>query len=227
MTLRRLILRTLLSGLVFVFLFFGTIDSFNWPRAWVFLGVMAVATIVSYSVLFPGHQDLLLERSHAWRQKGQPLVDKIFLIVYRLLFGFALVCVPLDVHRFHIFPRPGLYVSGVGLLLFLGGWWIVTLVFCTNPFAAQVIKHQAERRHQVITTGPYAIVRHPMYAALIPTFIGACLFLQSYAGALLMLLPLGMLAMRTVIEERFLKQKLEGYEEYTRKVRWRLIPYVW
>jgi protein-S-isoprenylcysteine O-methyltransferase Ste14 len=227
MTLRKLIFRTLLTGFIFALILFGPIDTLDWPRAWVFLGILAAATTATYTLLFPTHKGLLLERQNARMQKGQPLADKIILLVYKLLMGSCLVFITLDVHRYHIFHPPGILVSGLGLLCFLAGWWWISWVFYTNPFAAPVVKYQAERQHHVVTTGPYAIVRHPMYAGLVPVFAGAALFLGSYAAAVLMILPLGALAIRIGVEERFLKEKLEGYEEYTRQVRYRVIPGIW
>jgi protein-S-isoprenylcysteine O-methyltransferase Ste14 len=133
----------------------------------------------------------------------------------------------LDVFRLHLMPLPPSAVSFLGIVLFVAGWWIIALVLRTNAFAATVVRHQEERHHALVDSGVYAVVRHPMYAAMIPVLVGMCLWLQSYAGALLALVPLSILAARIVLEERFLRRTLAGYDAYTKRVRRRLIPGIW
>ena len=88
-----------------------------------------------------------------------------------------------------------------------------------EPFAAPVVKYQQERNQRTINTGVYAIVRHPMYAGIIPVLVGMSLWLQSYAAAIVSIIPIAAVALRIVYEEEFLKRELPGYEAYTRKVR--------
>jgi protein-S-isoprenylcysteine O-methyltransferase Ste14 len=89
------------------------------------------------------------------------------------------------------------------------------------------VRHQEERRQVVVDRGLYAVVRHPMYAGAIPLSIGMPLWLGSYAAALAAVVPIAILVVRILVEERFLRRELPGYEEYTRKVRWRMVPGVW
>jgi len=96
-----------------------------------------------------------------------------------------------------------------------------------NPFAVPVVKLQEERQQRVIDTAIYALVRHPMYTGFLPFAVGPALWLESCAAALLAIVPIAVLAVRSVFEERFLKRELRGYEAYTKKVRYRLIPFVW
>jgi protein-S-isoprenylcysteine O-methyltransferase Ste14 len=86
---------------------------------------------------------------------------------------------------------------------------------------------QSERNHRVIDTSVYAIVRHPMYAGAILLLVGLPLWLQSYAAALLEIVPVVLLGLRCVLEEKFLRENLDGYADYMRRVRWRMIPYFW
>jgi protein-S-isoprenylcysteine O-methyltransferase Ste14 len=104
---------------------------------------------------------------------------------------------------------------------------LVTLVFRQNTFAAPVVKHQKERQQRVIDTGVYAVVRHPMYTGIALMLPGMALWLQSTAGAMFSLVPTGLLVVRILIEENFLRRELTGYVEYTQRVRWRLVPGVW
>jgi protein-S-isoprenylcysteine O-methyltransferase Ste14 len=104
---------------------------------------------------------------------------------------------------------------------------MIALVLKTNAFAATVIRHQEERQHAVVDTGVYSIVRHPMYAGLVPVMVGMCLWLESYAAAFLVSIPVGILVLRIRLEERFLRRELKGYDEYAARVRRRLIPGLW
>jgi protein-S-isoprenylcysteine O-methyltransferase Ste14 len=103
----------------------------------------------------------------------------------------------------------------------------MTLAMKVNPFAVPVVRLQEERHQRVIDTGVYAVMRHPMYTGFVPMVVGPALWLQSYVAALLAIVPIAVLATRSVFEERFLKGELRGYEAYTKKVRYRLIPFVW
>jgi protein-S-isoprenylcysteine O-methyltransferase Ste14 len=124
-------------------------------------------------------------------------------------------------------PKPSGLVSFLGLALYVAGWWIMILAMKVNPFAVPVVRLQEERHQRVIDTGVYAVVRHPMYTGFAPMVVGPALWLQSYVAALLAIVPIAVLAARSVFEERFLKRELRGYEAYTKKVRYRLIPFVW
>jgi protein-S-isoprenylcysteine O-methyltransferase Ste14 len=123
--------------------------------------------------------------------------------------------------------KPATMVSSLGLLLFVAGWWIISLAFRENAFAAPVVKHQEERHQTVIDTGVYSIVRHPLYTGTALLLVGMPLWLESYAAAVLASVPIGLLAVRILFEERFLKRELKGYKAYTGRVRYRLIPWLW
>jgi protein-S-isoprenylcysteine O-methyltransferase Ste14 len=222
----------LIGGVVFnvaiygglLFLPAGTLD---WWRAWVFLGLVFVGTVASTVSLFRVNKELLEERFKPPVQQGQPLADKI--VVLLLIAGFVSVIlfIPLDVFRFHLMAKPGTVVSSLGLVLFVMGWWIMTLALMQNAFAVPVVKHQKERQQTVIDSGLYSVVRHPMYAGAVLLLAGMPLWLESYAAAMLASFPIATLAARILIEEQFLKRELAGYDAYTEKVRHRLIPFVW
>jgi protein-S-isoprenylcysteine O-methyltransferase Ste14 len=199
----------------------------NWWRAWVFLGVVLVGAVASTVTLFRVDKGLLEERFRPPVQKGQPLADKIVVVLFIAAFAGVIVFIPLDVFRLHLLAKPGVLVSVLGLVLFVAGWWIMTLALRENTFAAPVVKHQEERHHRVIESGVYSVVRHPMYAGAIPLLVGMPLWLESYAATVLASVPIAILALRIVIEERFLRRELKGYDTYTQRIRYRLIPFVW
>jgi protein-S-isoprenylcysteine O-methyltransferase Ste14 len=224
---RRLVLGIFWNTLVFgaaLFLPAGTLD---WWRAWALLGVLLVASAITMFAVFRTRPDLLRERLRGVIQKGQPPVDRVIVLLFVFAYGLSLVFIPLDVFRFHLLPKPNVVVSSLGLALVIAGWWIISLVFKENAFAVPVVRHQTEREHKVVSTGVYAVVRHPMYAGIFLFNVGMALWLESYAAALLTLVPIGLLAVRCVFEERFLRRELPGYEEYMQRVRYRLVPFVW
>lgn len=189
-----------------------------------FIGVMvAIAVWSSFSL----PRDLLDERFKPPIQKGQPLADKIVLVLLLATFCGLLVFIPLDVFRFHLLAKPGTLVSSLGLVLVIAGCWIIYLALRENTFAAPVVKHQAERHQRVIDTGVYGMVRHPMYAGAVLLLVGLPLWLESYAAALLASVPIGTLAVRIVVEEQFLRRELKGYDAYTERIRYRLILFLW
>ena len=212
---------------LYALLLFVPAGTLHWWRAWVFLAVtVAVMAAASFSIL-PDNSDLFSQRAKGVIQKGQPLWDRVLAILLVVSYAGQIVFISLDVFRFHLVPKPGGLVSFLGLALYVAGWWIMTLAMKVNPFAVPVVRLQEERHQRVIDTGVYAVVRHPMYTGFVPMVVGPALWLQSYVAALLAIVPIAVLATRSVFEERFLKRELKGYEAYTKKVRYRLIPFVW
>jgi protein-S-isoprenylcysteine O-methyltransferase Ste14 len=223
----KLIASIILNMVIFGALLFVPAGTLAWWRAWVFLGVVFIASAASMFGIFPGNEELLNERYKLPLQEGQPLADKIVLPLFVAAFAGAVVFIPLDVFRFRLLGAPGAVVSAVGLALFVAGWTMVALGFRENSFAAPVVKHQAQRHQTVIDTGVYSVVRHPMYTGGMLLMVGMPLWLGSYAAALLALVPIGLIAVRIVFEERFLRRELTGYIAYLERVRYRLIPFVW
>jgi protein-S-isoprenylcysteine O-methyltransferase Ste14 len=223
----KLILGVLFNVAIFgcsLFLPAGTLD---WWRAWVFLGVVFVGAVASTVILFRANKGLLQERFKPPVQKGQPLADKIVVLLLIASFVGLIIFIPLDVFRLHLIAKPGTLASFFGLVLFIAGWWIMTLALRENAFAAPVVRHQEERQQTVIDSGVYSVVRHPMYSGAVLLMVGMPLWLESYAAALLASVPIGILVVRILIEEQFLRRELKGYDAYTERVRYRLVPFLW
>ena len=212
---------------IFGVLLFVPAGTLNWWRAWIFLSVLAIATVASTISIYRVNKAVLEERFKSPLQKGQPLVDKIIVTLFLTEFAGLIVFIPLDVFRFQFTRPPGPFVSLLGLVLFIAGWWIITLTLQENAFAAPAVRHLADKHQTVIDTGVYSLVRHPMYAGVVPLLIGMSLWLQSFTTALLAIAPITTLAVRIYFEEDFLRRELKGYEEYTRRVHYRLLPFVW
>jgi protein-S-isoprenylcysteine O-methyltransferase Ste14 len=227
MSIAKLVVGVILNVAIFGLLLFLPAGTLDWWRAWVFLGVVLVLAVASTVSLFRVNRELLEERFKPPIQKGQPLADKLLVMLVIAEFVGVIGFIPLDVFRFHLMARPGTIVSSLGLVLFVAGWWIMTLAMMENAFAAPVVRHQEERHQTVIDTGVYGVVRHPMYAGAIPLLVGMSLWLESYAAAMLVSIAIVTLVQRILVEEQFLRRRLAGYDAYTERVRYRLVPYLW
>jgi protein-S-isoprenylcysteine O-methyltransferase Ste14 len=225
------IIRAIVGIIVYVGLFaallFVPAGTLEWRRAWVLLGALLVMRAVGAVGVLRVNPALVAERQRFPVHRGQPLMDRVLLLSFMASYAALVAFCSLDVFHLRLLPRPAAAVSLAGLILFVAGWWILALVLKTNAFAAREVRYQPERRHTLVDTGVYSIVRHPMYAGIVPVMIGMCLWLQSYAGALLAAVPIAILAARIGPEERFLRRTLDGYDAYTARVRWRLVPGLW
>ena len=221
----------MLGGLVQPVLTFllllGPAPTLAWWRAWALIGFSAVATAASLAVLHRDAPELLAERFKPPIQRGQPRADRLVVTVFIAAFVGAILFIPKDVFAWHVLPPPGVVGAGLGLVLYLLGCWIVLAAMRANAFAVPVVKDQTDRRQRVADSGPYAVVRHPMYAGVALALIGTPLWLGSTAGALVALVPIALLMVRIGIEERFLRATLDGYVAYAARVRARLVPGVW
>ena len=228
MLILKLILGSITNLIIFGLLLFLPAGTLEWRRAWVFIGVVQAGYLAMAIWIFPKRPDLLDERFKPPIQKGQPLADRIILLLFLAVYFGWVIFIPVDVFRLHCWMgAPGPVMSSVGLIFVVDG--MVLFFFCLkqNAFAAPVVRHQVERSHTVIDRGVYGAVRHPMYAGAVLLMVGMALWLESYAGAVLAFVPIGLLAIRIQIEEKFLLEKLRGYDAYRERVRYRLIPFVW
>lgn len=190
--------------------------------------VLLVVRTLSATVVFRVNPELLRERATVLIHHGQPWQDKVllFLTMTTAFIGVPVVAA-LDVFRGHVLPAPPSLVAAAGLGLFVLGWVMKALALRENAFAVTVVRLQGERRHALVDTGVYNVVRHPMYAGNPLVNVGLALWLGSYTAALFAAVPLALLMLRIVLEERFLRRELSGYPEYAKRVPYRLVPGVW
>src|SRR5918995_693199 len=211
---------------VFAALLFVSAGTVRWSAGWVFIAIFFGFALAI--TLWLGRQDpeLLAERLSAPIQSGQPLWDKIFVGAIMPLFVVWLILMPLDAVRFGWSEVPG-WLQILGALGVVLSFYIMFLTFRENAYLALVVKVQEERGQSVVSTGPYRYVRHPMYASTLLFFPGSALLLGSWWGLMFCTVLLGLLVWRIPLEERMLENGLDGYNEYERDVRYRLIPHVW
>ncbi len=204
-------------------LLFFSAGTLAWWRAWVFLAVMFAATA---TIMIGVNQDLAAERLKGPFQPGSR-ADKVILAALIPAIIGQFVLIGLDVWRLHLPGKPDLVVSSLGLALYIAGFWIILIAMRENAFATTIVRYQKERGQVVVDTGPYHVVRHPMYCGAVLWFVGMPLWLESAAGALFAIVLVGLFVLRIFLEEGLLRRELPGYAAYAERVRYRLIPLVW
>ena len=221
--LRKGVVSLVLLIVVMAILIFVPAGTLDYWQAWLFLACYFAASLV-VSLWLVRNDPALLER----RMRGGPFAEgernqKIIMAITSLGF-LALLIVPGLDHRFR-WSHMRWPVALLGDALLLAGWLGILAVFRANTYAAATV--QVAAGQTVISTGPYAVVRHPMYAAALVMLLGIPIALASWWGALVVVALVPVLAWRLVDEERVLVRDLDGYAAYRHKVPWRLIPNVW
>jgi protein-S-isoprenylcysteine O-methyltransferase Ste14 len=198
----------------------GTID--YW-QAWLYLAVFVGASALTTADLARRDPELLKRRMRGGPMAEKDAAQRVIMVLASLGF-LALLVVPALDHRFHWSRVPPSVVLAGNLLVVIGFYFIV-LVYRENTFSSATIEVAAGQT--VISTGPYAIVRHPMYASGLLYLAGTPLALASYRGLIAFGMMVPVLIWRLLEEERMLARDLPGYKEYQERVRYRLVPYVW
>src|SRR5215471_8290451 len=207
---------------------FGAAGTIDYAGGWLYLGEMIAISVAGGLHMARVDPGLLRERLKPPIQKGQPLADKLILIPLLLLLFGGMGFMAADAARWRwrwstVPPS----VQWAGCVLLLAAILFMYWTMRTNSFAAPVVKIQEERGQTVITTGPYAVVRHPLYFGALFYVAATSLVLGSWWGlATVPLVALGF-AIRIRVEEKVLHEGLQGYADYARRVRWRLIPFIW
>jgi protein-S-isoprenylcysteine O-methyltransferase Ste14 len=212
-------------GLVFLAIVMGLLlfvpaGTVQYWQAWGFLAVFFGASLLITLYLMKNDPELL-ER----RLKGGPTAEKeksqkLIMLFSSIGFIALLIVSALD-YRF-MWSNVPLFLVIAGDILTALGFYVIYLVYKENTFTFATI--EVTRDQKVISTGPYTVVRHPMYAGGLLYLLGMPLALGSYRGLLVLALMMPFLIWRLIDEERFLSRNLPGYPEYCAKVRWRLIP---
>jgi protein-S-isoprenylcysteine O-methyltransferase Ste14 len=220
--------RAIVLGLVFLAVciaaMFGVAGRWDWWAAWGYLGLAIVVRIVVGVYLKRKNPELLRVRMRIG--EGTEPWDRFWLAGMRLLLLAMLVTAALDAVRFG-WSSMGIWHWLFGAVLFIAGTAVSVRAMAENTFFEGTVRIQDDRDHRVIDTGPYAVVRHPGYAGFLLALIPTPLLLGSWWAFLPTALFAAWLILRIVLEERTLRDGLEGYGEYTGRVRYRLIPGIW
>ena len=202
---------------------FGSSGRLNWSNAWVLLGLNLAASVASTAVLSrnPG---LRAERSNVQAGKSwdKPIVGMVVLVGPVATW----ITAGLDV-RFHWSDGMPLaaVITGVAIAA-LSAAWIAWAMHC-NQFFSAVVRIQKDRGHVVVTSGPYHFVRHPGYTGMSAFTLVTPLILNSPWAFVPAVITAAVTGLRTLLEDRTLHEELEGYADYARSVKYRLVPHVW
>jgi protein-S-isoprenylcysteine O-methyltransferase Ste14 len=218
----------LLASAVFSVVFFGLLlfwpaATFDYWQAWVFIAVFIVGTMVPTTYLAVKYPDAFRRRMTSGPLAETRLVQKLVTVGIPLTVVVVGVVSALD-HRFDWSTVPTSVVV-LGNVLVLVGLAMAEIVIIQNNYAAATITVEADQ--PVVSTGLYGLVRHPMYVGALVMMLGTPLALDSYWGLLAVVPGVLVFALRITDEEKALRQELDGYDEYTEKVHYRLVPGVW
>jgi protein-S-isoprenylcysteine O-methyltransferase Ste14 len=223
---RTVFLRSILYLFIFVVILFVPAGRLDWWAGWaLFTGfILAVGLLV----LWARRNDpaLMAERQNSAKAENVKGWDKVIMSIYSVVLLIMLVLASFDAGRMGWSQIP-LVVRLMGWLGLVLAYVLVWRVMVENTFLSERVRIQDERGHQVVSTGPYRIIRHPMYAGIILAMFSLPIALGSWWALIPAVLIVGLFIIRTALEDRTLLEELTGYQEYARKVRYRLLPGIW
>ena len=217
------VLTSVVGFAVFLLLVFLPTGTFDYWRGWTFIVVFALATMIPSVYLAATNPAALQRRMQAGPAAESRPLQKV-IITFAFVSMAAMIVVSALDYRFGWSTVPPA-ISVVGDVLVGVGLSIAMITTIQNGYAAANIT--VESGQKVVSTGVYSVVRHPMYFGNVVLMIGVPLALGSYWGLLFVVPGLAVLATRILDEEKALRQELDGYDEYTHKVHYRLVPGVW
>jgi protein-S-isoprenylcysteine O-methyltransferase Ste14 len=201
-----------------------TAGTWNWPWGWVYIGLLTSAMAAHVIILVPVNPGLLADRAGGIRQPGAKRWDIWLVYLVGLAFFATMVVAGLD-ERWGWTGTASLWVHLTGILLFITGWAIFLWAMASNPFFSESVRIHAN--HQVADRGPYRFVRHPGYFGNLIGCLGQPLLFGSWWAFIPAVLTIMVFFVRTALEDKTLQLELDNYPEYSKKVRYRLIPGIW
>jgi len=200
--------------------------AWGWWEAWAYAILSFFGFIISRALASRRHADLLVERTRSMGMEDAKPWDKVLAPSMALGSVVPLVIAGLD--KLYGWTAPfELNIKIIALVIVILGYVFGSWALIENRFFSGVVRIQTDRGHQVVTTGPYRIVRHPGYAGALWTYLATPILLDSLWALIPTILLFGVLILRTSLEDRTLQEELPGYREFTQKTRYRLFPGIW
>ena len=220
----KLVLKSVSILIVLIIITFITAGRIDYWPGWVFNGLNIFFIILAYVILLD-RKDLIKERLKPG--KGMKKWDKIYYAISTPIFFIILIFSILDAGRFGWGPQVPISIMIFGIILYIIGQTIVLWAKQTNNFFSSVVRIQSDRNQEVCKDGPYRFVRHPGYVGGVLFTIAIPLVLGSFLGLIPLPLAILLLFIRTYLEDKTLQKELTGYTDYTKEVRYRLLPGIW
>lgn len=198
----------------------------NWPEAWLYVVFSSLSFVISRILVARRHPDLIAERARFMEAGDTKPWDRI--LAPMLALGSILILVVAGLDEFYGWSPA--YSSGAKIAAFVGillGYAFSSWALIENRFFAGTVRIQTERGHHVVSSGPYRFVRHPGYAGAALGYLLIPVLLDSTWAFIPSVLLLFVMILRTSLEDRTLQEELPGYEEFTQKTRYRLVPGIW
>ena len=224
----KLWLRFVVRMTLFAVMLMWPAGTWHWWEAWVLVGLWTVFGVVLTHYLIHHDPALLAERMKLVPlQKEQKAWDKVLMLLF-FIAGIGLYLIPgFDVVRYEWSDPFPVWMRIIAMLVHIPCFLLLGWVMRENTYLSQVVKIDKARGHKVITTGPYALVRHPMYTVTIVLLFAVPVALGSRFALILAMFLTVLLVVRTYFEDCTLHTELEGYSEYAKQIPYRLIPKVW
>jgi protein-S-isoprenylcysteine O-methyltransferase Ste14 len=217
--------RGLVPILLWITILFASAGRIDWKRGWAATAIY-VLTMMAIGVLMRRVNPGLMSVRAKPKFKETQSFDKLFCWIFLPLTYLQIAVAGLDAVRYRWLPLP-LGWALPGVLLFLLAMGLIAWPIVVNRFAEATVRIQSERNHAVVSSGPYRIVRHPMYVGMILLYPATALMLGSGWALVVAVLIAALILWRTAREDRFLLQNLPGYPEFAQQTRYRLIPGLW
>jgi protein-S-isoprenylcysteine O-methyltransferase Ste14 len=221
------VLNIIMTSLFFPALILILAGDWHWLEGWLFALWFVAMILLSMIYLYLKDPALLAERTRKPGSGNQKKWDKYLGGLIIVLAMTWLILMPLDARRFGWSPVFPAWIKIIGGILLLPALFLIFRATADNTFLSTVARIQDDRKQRVITDGVYSFVRHPLYLGCVLLQVGAPLLLGSLAGLAISLPGVITLIVRIIGEERMMLEELEGYREYQKKVRYRLIPFIW
>ena len=197
---------------------------FSWWQAWVFSVLLFVAGIGGRFLAEKRHPGILVERSSMKKARNAKPWDKVLAPLMAISLSFPLVIVAGLDHRYGWTPNFPVWLNMLGLALIALGYAFAAWAIVENRFFSTTVRIQTDRGHSVCDSGPYRFVRHPGYAGNLLALAGIIMALNSMWTLIPVAAALVIAVVRTALEDKTLHEELPGYQDYARRVRYRLVP---
>jgi protein-S-isoprenylcysteine O-methyltransferase Ste14 len=220
----KLFLKSISIFIILIVVTFITAGRLDYWQGWIFNCLNIFFILVTYIVLID-QKDLIKERLKPG--KGMKKWDRVYYAISTPIFFITLIISVLDAGRFYWKPYVPLIITFIGIIFFSIGQIIIIWAKKKNNYFSSVVRIQSDRKQKVCNDGPYRFVRHPGYLGGLIFTIATPFVLGSFWGLIPAIITIMLMFGRTYLEDKTLKKELTGYKEYSKKVKYRLIPFIW